>query len=118
MYGPKWLEVPCVAVNKGGLTLNPKFLELYCKGKCAAYICKDEERNLIGIKLVNEEESDDGAYRLSGTNKSRGSTRVLVCKYIAEERPDCIGKAFRAIRNANGSLIEIELSAENAGRMV
>ena len=113
-YGEQWGEVPAIAINKSGLTLNQKFVEAFITPRKASqvlvFISKEERK--LGLKPISD--YDHEAFALSKTGSSSYSkSRLCHCKEAGKLFPETIGRAYRAHLDIRGAVIEIELSPQN-----
>lgn len=114
-YGVQWNDVPAVAITKGGLTTNAKFVSAYCNGSSSILVLVKTDPRKLGLKIVPKDQFDPIAFTLS-TVKNRTNTsgaRHCTCKMVGKKFPDTVGCAYRAHTSADGKVIEVELSPEN-----
>lgn len=114
-YGNQWSEVPAVAVTKGGITVNGKFVDAFCNGSTSVLVLVAKDSRKIGLKFVPKDQFEPAAFTLSAIKSKRSKSRArhCTCKMVGKRFPDTTGFAYRAHTSADGRVIEVELSPEN-----
>ena len=115
-HGSDWNEFPCVGITRSYLTLNAKFVELYCaNGQTQVEllgISSGSER-MIGIKVIARGDEHPSAFNISTPTDTKGLTKKVSAPKVCRSVSDLRGKAFRVHKNPASQIIEVDLSPGN-----
>jgi len=118
MYGPDWYKLPCVSLNKTGLSLNRPFMDAFHLNHGAQVaVLFDVDSRRIGLKVILPEEDAHGSFPIKGRKDgSHDASSLIACSGLSRRFPDCHKMAFRAHLDGPGRVIEIDLSPSNRVR--
>jgi len=95
---PDWMEVPCVKIGKGTVTLNGAFVAAYLGIKRSLLILIDSETGEFGFKLPGPQDEDAYSVQKSASiSKENSKSKLLYVKagVIGKAFPSHMGKVFR-----------------------
>lgn len=108
-----WKEVPCMALNKTGMSFNDQFIEAYgCQEGMLMLVFIDRQGFKIGFRKCDISDGSAVGYKIQARDGDgrRGKTNYMSCQKAIKAFPDRIGYVYRARLNAGERIIEVDLN--------